>query len=674
MRHLQVIKTLAALAVICGFARTSNAELLAYEGFDYAVGNLVGQDGGFGWDGGWTGGGDAVVVAGSLAYNDGTNNLLTSGNHVLIGGAAGSATPVRNMVSDLGLTAGTYWISFLGQRQLPHATPADNYTRAAILQARINNSTEQFSVGKSTRSDVMEWGIYSGIDIPSTSVYSTIDQSELVFALIEVQVVGGDDGVMDDTLNVWFNPSLNPATPLGTPDVSNTGVDDYQFDGFRIFTGGTNGDGLYAQMAIDELRVGTTLADALTGIIVPGDTTGNGVVDGDDLTPIRANYRQQVSFRSDGDLNGDGVVDFTDFREFKTALLGGGGSLAGLDLAFIIVPEPTTALIALLAVCGLAASRRTVATAALLVAFAFVAAPAQAVTVVGDKYDGIITPRFGDMPDIYTVDPYENPPVTTANNRGITEDRMLRQTFKNPSTINVGEIIISFDVTGGNSQGSANDTGLGLRIYEVADVLASEWAPVGLPVAEILFQDTLPGSNETLSFELDLGEVFELPARFMGTEGYGIEISTPFALSSDGNPGVLWFANNADATDFYADGRYYTEGGGASSAHRDVGVSFLATEINPCMLGDVNCDDVVDTENDLAAIAANFRTQVGDRSLGDLTGNGFVDFEDFDEWKLNYSGSLSNLDLSFLLAVPEPSSALIAALLCAACSTGRRRV
>jgi PEP-CTERM motif len=77
---------------------------------------------------------------------------------------------------------------------------------------------------------------------------------------------------------------------------------------------------------------------------LPGDTDGDGVIEPEDLTPIRTNYRHQVSTRAEGDLTGDFFVDFADFRQWKTAFLnsGAGGSLDGFDLRFLSVPEPTS--------------------------------------------------------------------------------------------------------------------------------------------------------------------------------------------------------------------------------------------------------------------------------------------------------------------------------------------
>ena len=54
------------------------------------------------------------------------------------------------------------------------------------------------------------------------------------------------------------------------------------------------------------------------------------------------NFRKTVASRALGDLNSDGKVDFNDFRQWKAAYVGGGGSLAGIDLGLGAVPEPGT--------------------------------------------------------------------------------------------------------------------------------------------------------------------------------------------------------------------------------------------------------------------------------------------------------------------------------------------
>jgi hypothetical protein len=94
--------------------------------------------------------------------------------------------------------------------------------------------------------------------------------------------------------------------------------------------------------------------------LVAGDTNGNGV-GGEfpaDFDPIRNNCQKTVTSRAQGDLVVNGRVDFDDFRQWKNAHLGMGGSLEGLDLSFANVPEPTTIGLASVAVCGVVACAR----------------------------------------------------------------------------------------------------------------------------------------------------------------------------------------------------------------------------------------------------------------------------------------------------------------------------
>jgi hypothetical protein len=94
-------------------------------------------------------------------------------------------------------------------------------------------------------------------------------------------------------------------------------------------------------------------------VLLPGDTDGSGVVELADFTPIRTNYLQTVTERIQGDLNGDKIVSFADFRQWKTAYLASGaGSLDGIDLSFVSVPEPSTALLASITVIGMFSTRR----------------------------------------------------------------------------------------------------------------------------------------------------------------------------------------------------------------------------------------------------------------------------------------------------------------------------
>jgi hypothetical protein len=104
---------------------------------------------------------------------------------------------------------------------------------------------------------------------------------------------------------------------------------------------------------------GLALAGTIGNPGTPGDVDGNGVVDLVDFDPIRDNFRKMVATRAEGDLTRDGIVNFSDFHEWKGAYLGMGGSLAGVDLGILAnIPEPASLALALLAVACASQSMR----------------------------------------------------------------------------------------------------------------------------------------------------------------------------------------------------------------------------------------------------------------------------------------------------------------------------
>lgn len=249
---------------------------------------------------------------------------------------------------------------------------------------------------------------------------------------------------------------------------------------------------------------------------------------------------------------------------------------------------------------------------------------------------------------LFTHDPYTTPP--THAQRGIATTaaeghRNLRQTFQLPAAVNVGQLIFSVDV-------SSITVGLEMRIYEIANVQGA-WAP-GPLVREFLFPTTVLTTN-WLGINFTGGDVFTLQPRATGTEGYGIEFADNSGIVGS-TFGQLRFNNDSIA--YYAGGSYYTESSGAS-ATRDIGLILVASAESPCDPGDVNCDTNVDS-TDLGIIAAHFR-QSGGRELGDLSGNGFIDFDDFQQWKQNFPGAFpgSGSLADFFGHVPEPTSAVL---------------
>jgi hypothetical protein len=181
---------------------------------------------------------------------------------------------------------------------------------------------------------------------------------------------------------------------------------------------------------------------------------------------------------------------------------------------------------------------------------------------------------FPNSGKVFTVNPFA---AAVRANRGLANTRKLRQSFKTTETFDVGEILFSFDVTGGNVAGSVNDTGIAVRIFEVADVNAATWTAGNL-VKEIIYAQTLPGSTEYLRFQLSGSDRFTLPARSAGTTGYALEISTPNSLSTDGNPGVWYFTNDTAVADPYPNGSHFLDNNNRDLPRRDVGVVLRVPE------------------------------------------------------------------------------------------------
>jgi hypothetical protein len=113
---------------------------------------------------------------------------------------------------------------------------------------------------------------------------------------------------------------------------------------------------------------------------------------------------------------------------------------------------------------------------------------------------------------------------------------------------------------------------------------------------------------------------------------------------------------------------YIAMGAGATPQQGAFDVDFFAYKQGihlpggPLVPGDTDGDDIGgEFPDDFEPIRANFRN-AGNRTMGDLTGDGNIDFADFREWKavhLAGGGSLEGLDLSFGSNVPEPASAAL---------------
>jgi len=291
-------------------------------------------------------------------------------------GQSGTYNIFRNHVNIEGGDGTTTWLSFLGQRlgppQEPPANPNNPYPRGVNIsfyntEGFAIHGREQFAIGNSSGAATNDWafighGQVANI-VPSVNPPVPFGGGPPVLFVLRIDHHGPpnmDGEGNNDDIYFFINPDLDVEPDISTANGQRLGTEPNTFDYsgldyFRPFIGNTSGSSPYGELFWDELRMGTTYSDVTGGMavpIIPGDTNANGIGGEfpDDFDPIRANFRQMVAERSDGDLVRDGLVDFKDFREWKTAFLSGGGSLADVDLSFITnVPEPGTGLLAVLA-------------------------------------------------------------------------------------------------------------------------------------------------------------------------------------------------------------------------------------------------------------------------------------------------------------------------------------
>lgn len=266
------------VATTAGIASSASAELLAYEGFDYAPGSIAGLNGGTGWGGGWdtqNAGNPYQVAAGSQSYG----GLATTGNKGS-GGAAytglgrrlgtGFAGPfdaaglVSNPFSagDLprpGLIdggsdgVGTLWMSVLVARNSGGGDISIGAYKTGI-QWSSSDAMDNPSVSFGRKGN--NWVLSDGKEL-SNPVAGTAAPMTLGEPALLVLRFGFNNA--SSSVDMWVNPTGLGGADLapGTANFSLTGtLDEIAFRNFQIYVDNSPNEGVF-----DEIRYGTTFAD-----------------------------------------------------------------------------------------------------------------------------------------------------------------------------------------------------------------------------------------------------------------------------------------------------------------------------------------------------------------------------------------------------------------------------
>ncbi|TWT29591.1 hypothetical protein KOR34_51450 [Posidoniimonas corsicana] len=307
MKKLATCLAIAAAAVSAPAA----AQLISYEGFDYADGTDIGlgpgTDTGSGWSGEWVRNGSNGVenslraIGGGLGYTDANGNALrTSGNYGLVdfnGLAADDAGGTRNAqwyrnldLSGFGATnmtevvgvGGSYYQSFIGERRgvsdpltvdtnndsIPDQTafsPNDYARNAHYTVVNGGRLGEIVQVGNNGDSTLDRWKVRAK-NVPVDDAVSDIpfayNQQFVVVKITVGNLDTMDPNFIPDLVEVWFNPVLTSEGLAGSPDLTKFVLDnsisplDIAQTGVGLLAGNEGGGRRGAVMAFDELRVG----------------------------------------------------------------------------------------------------------------------------------------------------------------------------------------------------------------------------------------------------------------------------------------------------------------------------------------------------------------------------------------------------------------------------------
>jgi hypothetical protein len=242
--------------------------------------------------GGFSGGGSPVGVEETAANGAQTGGHLAQNGYINVGSAMGTTnlTPiVANATYNLTVSIAGRFSGF-------------NSTAGATIALAANPTG---TLGDVNLDDPVNWLAFTFVDFAT------------------LQSVG----------NAFADYTVNFVAPASGPTIGKQIVAVLQSE---------NNAGFANPIGFDNVRLDASVVNG------PGDVDGNGTVNLLDFAAIRDNFRKSVSSRQQGDLNGDAVVDFVDYREWKANYTG----LAAP--ASFEIPEP--AMASLLATAGLFAS------------------------------------------------------------------------------------------------------------------------------------------------------------------------------------------------------------------------------------------------------------------------------------------------------------------------------
>lgn len=223
------------------------AELTAYEDFNYTVGPLTGQAGGTGFAGPWklvgAGAGLSAVESAGLDYP----SLATAGGKVLLTPSQGPELCVYRKLSHV-YNSGTVYVSFLANLQ-----EGTRFFGLALVESNMNRPVV---IGRNT--GLMQWTLSGSAIKNGVTGKSEITPKTTTLFVVRIDFdMSGDN----ERIRLYVNPTLE-SEPEKSTIVLNTSSS-LIFDGIMICAGYIKDDYTTAIVSFDEIRVGSSYEDVL---------------------------------------------------------------------------------------------------------------------------------------------------------------------------------------------------------------------------------------------------------------------------------------------------------------------------------------------------------------------------------------------------------------------------
>ncbi|MGI5869952.1 MAG: hypothetical protein ACOX9C_10980 [Kiritimatiellia bacterium] len=241
-----ILRTFSSIALLLAVTAAVRAELLVYEGFDYAATGDAGGGGGLTNGHGWAKGShwtrensakDALsITAGSLAYG----NVVTTGNKFELRGSNGrySNRPFAKMIDST--VSDVVWGGIVMK-----TPPSSKTGRTSRFKLNGGGAAQFYVFADSATTIVVGGGSATEINTGISSGGGTR------FYLYKI-----DLGEAEPVARLWISPSdFSSEAALGAPSVTITNIGSV-YSSFSLGNSGGN------PAQYDEVRIGTTLEDA----------------------------------------------------------------------------------------------------------------------------------------------------------------------------------------------------------------------------------------------------------------------------------------------------------------------------------------------------------------------------------------------------------------------------